>query len=67
MKKFFSFVAAALVAMSMFADDKVVTFTKADFAGQGTSGTGSEVTATKDGVTFTCDKGYANNYALRYY
>ena len=67
MKKFFSFVAAALVALSMSAEDKVVTFTKADFAGQGTSNTGSEVTATKNGVTFTCDKGYANNYALRCY
>lgn len=67
MKKFFSFVAAALVALSMSAEDKVVTFTKSDFAGQGTANTGSEVTATKDGVTFTCDKGFANDYALRCY
>lgn len=67
MKKLFSFVAAALVALSMSAEDKVVTFTKADFAGQGTASTGSEVTATKDGVTFTCDKGYGTEYALRCY
>jgi hypothetical protein len=35
-----------------------VVFTGNDFTGQGTSTTGSPVSATKDGVTFTCDKGY---------
>ncbi len=44
-----------------------VVFTSADFNGQGTSGTGSEVTATKDGVTFTCDKGYGDQYGVRCY
>lgn len=35
-----------------------VVFTGNDFTGQGTSQTGSPVSATKDGVTFSCDKGY---------
>ena len=44
-----------------------VVFTSADFNGQGTSGTGSQVTATKDGVTFTCDKAYGDQYGVRCY
>ena len=44
-----------------------VVFTSADFNGQGTSGTGSEVTATKDGVTFTCDKAFGDQYGVRCY
>ncbi len=38
-----------------------VVFAGADFAGQGTAQTGSEVSVTKDGVTFTCDKGYSDD------
>ena len=34
------------------------TFSPAHFSGQGTSGTGSAISATVDGVTFSCDKGY---------
>ena len=34
------------------------TFAPSDFSGQGTSGTGSEISATIDGVTFACDAGY---------
>lgn len=44
-----------------------VEFTSADFNGQGTSGTGSEVTATKNGVTFTCDKAFGDQYGVRCY
>jgi RPA family protein len=44
-----------------------VVFTNADFAGQGTANTGSEVTATKDGVTFTFSKGYSATESLRCY
>lgn len=44
-----------------------VVFTSADFNGQGTSGTGSEVTATKDGVTFSCDKAFGDQYGVRCY
>lgn len=44
-----------------------VVFTSTEFNGQGTSGTGSEVTATKDGVTFTCDKGFGDQYGVRCY
>ena len=44
-----------------------VIFTNADFAGQGTANTGSEVTATKDGVTFTYSKGYSADESLRCY
>ena len=48
-------------------EDADVVFTSADFNGQGTSGTGSEVTATKDGVTFTCDKAFGDQYGVRCY
>ena len=65
MKKIFSLIAAVLFAGSMMATE--VVFTNADFAGQGTSSTGSEVTATKDGVTFTCSKGYSAEESLRCY
>ena len=44
-----------------------VVFTSADFNGQGTSQTGSEVTATKDGVTFTCNKAFGDQYGVRCY
>ena len=65
MKKIFSLFAAVLFAGSMFATE--VTFTKEDFAGQGTANTGSEVSATKDGVTFTYSKGYCADESLRCY
>lgn len=65
MRKIFSLIAAVLFAGSMMATE--VVFTNADFAGQGTSSTGSEVTATKDGVTFTCSKGYSAEESLRCY
>lgn len=65
MRKFFSLLAAVLFAGSMMATE--VVFTNADFAGQGTANTGSEVTATKDGVTFTFSKGYSATESLRCY
>lgn len=45
----------------------IVTFTSSDFNGQGTSGTGSAVSATKDGVTFTCNLAYGDQYGVRCY
>lgn len=42
-------------------DQPDVVISGADFAGQGTAETGSAVTFTKDGVTFTCDKGYSDD------
>ena len=39
-----------------------VEFDKNDFAGQGVSGTGGAVSAEKNGVTFTCDKGFGDGY-----
>lgn len=65
MKKFFTLFIAAAMTLSMLAAD--VVFTSADFNGQGTSGTGSEVTATKGGVTFTCDKAFGDQYGVRCY
>ena len=67
MKKFFSVLAVALFTLPIYAQDPDVVFTSTEFNGQGTSGTGSEVTATKDGVTFTCDKGYGDQYGVRCY
>ena len=37
---------------------EAATFAPSDFSDQGTSGTGSAISATVDGVTFACDKGY---------
>ena len=34
------------------------SFTPSDFSGQGTANTGSAISATKNGVTFACNKGY---------
>ena len=65
MKKLFSLIAAVLFAGSMMAVD--VVFSSVDFNGKGTSGTGSEVTVTKDGVTFTCDKAFGDQYGVRCY
>lgn len=65
MKKFTLFLSAMLFSVMSFAG--IVTFTPADFEGQGTSGSGSPVTVTKDGVTVSCDKGFGNKYALRCY
>ena len=67
MKKIFTFVMAAMVASTMFATEKVVTFTPQDFEGKGTNSTGSPVEVTKDGVTVACDKAFGNKYALRCY
>lgn len=61
MKKLFTFVAAALFAGSMMAESEPVVISGSVFAGQGTASTGSEVSATVDGVTFTCDKGYSDD------
>lgn len=61
MKKFFSFVAAVLFAGSMMAESDPVVISGSEFAGQGTSSTGSAVSATVDGVTFTCDKAYSDD------
>lgn len=58
MKKIFSLFAAVLFAGSMMAD---VVISGSDFAGQGTASTGSEVSATVEGVTFTCDKAYSDD------
>ena len=45
-----------------------VVFDKNDFAGQGVSGTGGAVSAEKNGVTFTCDKGFGDgSYGVRCY
>lgn len=65
MKKITLFLSAMLFSVMSFAG--VVTFTPADFEGQGTTSTGSPVTVTKDGVTVSCDKGYGTSYALRCY
>ena len=65
MKKILSLVSAIALALPIFAG--TVTFKPSDFDGQGTSSTGSDVAATKGGVTLTCNKGYGSTSALRCY
>ena len=63
MKKF-TFLTTALALFAFLAiplgmrGQTTATFEPADFSGQGTSGTGSAISATVDGVTFACNKGY---------
>ena len=61
MKKFLSLFAAVLFAGSMMAESDPVVISGSEFAGQGTAQTGSEVSATVNGVTFTCDKAYSDD------
>ena len=42
------------------------SFAPSNFSGQGTSGTGSSISATADGVTFACDKGYGTTQVRCY-
>lgn len=65
MKKLLSIFSALALALPLFAG--VVTFKPGDFSGQGTSGTGGAVSATKNGVTFACDKAFGSSSALRCY
>ena len=65
MRKIFSLIAAVLFAGSMMAATEV-TFTPSDFSGQGTTNTGSAVSATKSGVTVSASKAFGTTQ-LRVY
>lgn len=65
MKKILSIVSAIALALPLFAG--TVTFKPSDFAGQGTSSTGSQVSATKGGITVECNKAFGASDALRCY
>ena len=63
MRKFFLNLALLLSALivgssSVWAADPIASFAPSDFSGQGTTGTGSSISATKSTITFACDKGY---------
>ncbi len=58
MKKILLFLSFLLMSIGMWGATETATFTPSNFTGQGTSGTGSAISATVDGVTFSCDKGY---------
>ncbi len=53
-----AFALLAFLAIPMGMKGQTASFAPADFSGQGTSGTGSAISATVDGVTFACDKGF---------
>lgn len=53
-----SAVASATYTISAGGGNGTARFAPSDFSGQGTSGTGSAISATVSGVTFACDKGY---------
>ena len=65
MKKLLSIFSALALTLPLFAG--VVTFKPGDFAGQGTSSSGSPVSTTKNGVTVACDKAFGASSALRCY
>ena len=65
--KFLSFLLTVMLCASYALAETTVTFTSSDFEGQGTSGTGSAVSAYKNGVSFSCDKGYGDQYGVRCY
>ena len=57
--KRFAVVLALLLALGVTSVwGETVTFVPSDFSGQGTANTGSEMSSTKNGVTFSCDKGF---------
>ena len=62
MSKKFSFLAIVLIGILLNINyawgASPAEFGPSNFSGQGTSGTGSKISATVDGVTFECDKGY---------
>lgn len=58
MKHLKLFFACLLMAVLSIGQLWAVDFATSDFSGQGTSGSGSAISATVDGVTFACDKGY---------
>lgn len=47
-------------------DDRTVEFVPSDFEGQGTSGTGSSVSMTKDVITVSSDKGFGTTQLRSY-
>ena len=49
---------ALVVGSNAWAGEATASFGPSDFSGQGTSSTGSPISATKSTVTFSCDKGY---------
>ena len=53
-----AFALLAFLAIPMGMMGQTASFAPSDFNGQGTTGTGSAISATVDGVTFACDKGY---------
>lgn len=63
MKKFFSFLAAALFAGSIMAGELV--FTAADFSGKGAASPGAPMDVTKQGVTVAVDMGYGSGSDIR--
>ena len=65
--KIFSFLLMVMLCTHSAIAVTTVTFTSSNFNGQGTSGTGSAVSATKNGVTFSCDKGFGDQYGVRCY
>ena len=73
MKKRFTRILAALallvgLTIPMGVWGQTVTFSPSDFQGQGNSNGGDEITATHDGITFYCDKGYGySNNQFRCY
>ena len=52
----FALLVGLTIPMGMWG--QTATFSPSNFSGQGTSGAGSAISATVDGVTFACDKGY---------
>lgn len=67
MKKISTLFLALLAVAAMQAKTVTIDCVSA-FSGKGKSGTGSEVTYTQDGVTFTCDKAYGDGqYGVRCY
>ena len=56
LKVFFLLCALIVGSTSVWAEE--ASFTPSDFSGQGTSGSGSAISATVSNVTFACDKGY---------
>ncbi len=65
--KIFSFLLMVMLCVHCAMAITTVTFISSDFTGQGTLGTGSVVSFTKNGVTFSCDLAYGTQSSVRCY
>lgn len=67
MKRIYAILSALVISATLWAAIVPTTFTYTDFTGQGTSTSGSKISATKNQVSFVSTKGYGTSEHVRNY